>query len=258
MRIDAIIQSTGYHDMLALTLPLNKGHFDSVTVYTKRGDEATKAVCAREGVYCVETDLFHKGGSRFNRGAVYNEAFRDVIVPLHIARMEYNPWVCIIDSDIVMPDGWRSTFEGMPPEEEMFYGARRYNVETYEQWLAIKENPDCLKRLTRFRGYGYGYLNLLSIYSSTFKRLWIETQANPYLEWHDGSWADCAFRLNWGDHPWDPPTQPPDHALDHSAPEPCDTPTGLLRQLPFNVIHLGITGVNATGRHTPLWTTPTS
>lgn len=257
MRIDAIIESTGYHDMLALTLPLNKDAFDSVTVYTKTGDEATKAVCVANEVTCIETDLFTKGGSSFNRGAVYNEAFRRLLQKHAMLRQEPG-WICILDSDIVMPPGWREAFQGLPPEEECFYGARRYNVETMEQWLAVQANPECLRHLTLFRGYGYGYLQLFSVHSQTFRALWQHTRGNPYLEWHDGSWADCAFRLAWGDAPWDPPTQPPDHVLDHTVPEPCDPPTGLLRKLPFNVIHLGVTGLNATGRHTPLWTVPSA
>lgn len=254
MRIDAIIQSTAYADLLAVTLPANKASFDSVTVYTKIGDEPTKAVCACEGVACIETDLFTKGGSRFNRGAAFNASFHHLL-----AKHQLNVgWFCILDSDIIMPPNWRAAFEGLPPELECMYGARRYNVETPEQWAAVCADPEYLKQLTLFRGYGYSYLQLFSPRSSTFGALWQQTQGNPYLEWQDGSTADWVFRNAFGEAPWDPPTQPPDHALDHSVPEPCDLPTRMLRKLPFNVIHLGISGINATGRHTPLWTSPSS
>ncbi len=254
MRIDAIIQSSSYADMLAITLPLNKAAFDSVIVYTKRGDTATQVVCAANDVRCIETDRFTQNGSRFNRGAVFNEAFRGAIKEYSLGLRIGFGWICMLDSDIVMPAGWRETFEGLPPERECFYGARRYNVETAEQWAAVQADPEYLKQLTLFRGYGYSYVTLHHVGSSTFLRLWETTQGNPYPEWRDGSTADWMFRNQWGDCPWDPPTQPPDHTLDHSVPEPCDAPTGLLRKLPFNVIHLGISGVNATGRHTPLWT----
>lgn len=260
MRIDAIIQSTGYADMLAITLPLNKAAFDSVTVYTKRGDTATQAVCAANGVQCIETDRFTQNGSRFNRGAVYNEAFERHLRECSLGLRIGWGWVCVLDSDIVMPLGWRETFERLPPDEEGFYGARRYNVETPEQWAAVcsDDGDEALRRLTLYRGYGYGYLQLFHLHSITFRNLWYQTGGNPYPEWQDGSTADWMFRNAWGEHPWDPPTQPPDHVLRHDVPEPCDPPTGLLRKLPFNVIHLGITGINATGRHTPLWTTPST
>lgn len=254
MRIDAIIQSTNYADMLALTLPLNKGYFDSITVYTKVGDEPTKEVCAREGVTCIETNGFTANGSRFNRGKVYNEAF------LHLLQTstEMPNWVCILDSDIVLPPTFRAQFEGMEPDQECFYGARRYNVETMEEWQAVRADPDRLRKCLLYRGIGHGYLQCFSMRSSTFTRLWNETRGNPYLEWQDGSTADWVFRNHFGDQPWDPPTQPPDHILNHSVPEPCDPTRGLLRKLPFHVIHLGVTGVGANGRGTPLWTTPSA
>ena len=252
MRIDAIIQSTNYADMLELTLPQNRASFDTVTVYTKRGDEATKAVCARYDTTCIETDRFTQNGSRFNRGAVYNQAFWELAPMLR-------GWVCILDSDIIMPPGWRETFLKLPPDRKCFYGARRYNVETKEQYADVQARGDAaLRDLTLYRGYGYGYLQLFNVTSATFARAFQDTHGNPYPEWQDGSTADWMFRNLWGEHPWDPPTQPPDHVLDHTVPELCDPPTGLLRKLPFNVVHLGVTGVNSTGRHTPLWTGPSA
>lgn len=257
MRIDAIIQSFGYTDLLSVTLPLCKGFFDSIEVWTKTGDTATKDLCAREGVPCVETDLFTKGGSKFNRGAGFNEAFRGIV--RRGALLRQNPqWVCILDSDIVLPPTFRSTLDDMHQKGELdkehFYGARRYDVTTLEQWDKVKGwDQKELDKCLLYRGYGYSYLSLNHMLSSTFVRLWNQTGGNPYPEWHDGSTADWVYRNMWGHYDWDPPTQPPNHDLDHSVPEPCDTPKGLLRKLPFNVIHLGVTGINSTGRHTPLW-----
>lgn len=257
MKIDCIIQSFGYADFLAITLPINKGHFDGLTVWTKTGDEETKAVCAKHGVPCVETDLFTINGATFCRGAGFNAAFRQLVLD-YAAKQQVPEWVCILDSDIVLPPTFRSTLNQMAAQgildTECFYGARRYNVETVEQWERVKGWDQAeLDKLTLFRGYGYSYMSLNSMRSSVFLRLWRQTRGNPYPLWHDGSTADWVYRSAWGHHDWDPPTQPPDHVLDHSVPEPCDPPKGLLRKLPFNVIHLGIPGINATGRFTPRW-----
>lgn len=257
MRIDAILQSFDYADMLSITLPLNKRFFDGLTVWTKYGDEATKAVCAQEGVVCIETDLFTKDGCRFNRGRAFNKAFRQLV-------QEYNAvgknpeWVCILDSDIVLPPAFRSTLDEMESSgelnDEYFYGARRYNIETEEQWEKVKGwDQEELSKCLLYRGYGYSYLSLHNMCSSTFCRLWRETQGNPYLPYPDGSTADWVFRNHFGSYEWDPPTRPPNHILDHSVVGICDSPTGLLRQLPFHVLHLGVSGKNATGRNTPLW-----
>lgn len=256
MRIDAILQSFGYADMLSITLPLNKNSFDSLTVWTKTGDEATKAICAREGVPCVETDLFTKNGAKFCRGAGFNEAFRRLIYRYATIRCDPE-WICILDSDIVLPPNWRSTFEGLSPNSEHFYGARRYNIETMEQWEKVKGwDKEELDKCLLYRGYGYSYFSLNHFCSSTFVRLWLQTQGQPYFEHVDGSTADYLWRNNWGDHPWNPAPLPPDNILDHSILGPVDPPTGLLRQLPFNVLHLGLTGFNSKERITPLWTTP--
>lgn len=247
-KIYAFVQSTGYHDMLAITLPLNKAHFDEVIVHTKRGDDATIQVCVKNNVTCIETDLFQKGGSKFNRGAVFNEAFRQFF-----STGKELGWFCIMDSDIVLPPDFREKFFAEAIEPECMYGARRYNVETQEQWSEVCKDRAALQKLTLFRGYGYSYLQIFHPLSSMFLDLWRATLGNPYPEWNDGSTADWMFRNFWGDCPWNPPTEPPDHILDHSVPEPCDPPTKLLRKLSFNVVHLGITGINSDGRRTALW-----
>lgn len=257
MRIDALIHSCDYADMLAMTLPLNKPSYDSITVYTKFGDEGTKAVCRDNDVRCVETDGFTKNGAKFCRGAVFNEAFRQMIDDWHHNRLELD-WVETLDADIVKPSNWRAIFEALPPNREHFYGSRRYNVETREQWEKIKIDPEYVKHLTCFRGYAYSYAALFSPHSSTFGRLWNQTRGSAYPEYMDGSTADYLFRNEWGDHPWNPAPLPPDNILDHSILGLVDPPTGLLRQLPFNVLHLGETGKNATSRLTPLWNPPSS
>ncbi len=257
MRIDAILQSFGYADMLSITLPLCKNFFDGIEVWTKIGDEQTKAVCAREGVVCIETDLFTKNGDKFNRGRAFNEAFRR-LVKKYISISQNPQWVCVLDSDIVLPPNFRSTLDDMEKDgglnNECFYGARRYNIESQEQWEKVK-NWDQLEldKCLLYRGYGYSYLSLHHMCSSTFVRLWTQSGGNPYYQHYDGSEADWRFRNEFGSYEWDPPTLPPDNILDHSIKGPCDTPTGLLKQLPFNVIHLGITGIGATGRNSPLW-----
>lgn len=254
MRIDAIVQSVRYADMLAITLPLNLSSFDSITVWTAPGEEAVQQVCREYGVDCYTTDAFHRDGDPFNRGRAYNVAFRELIGKRMEKTDSPEGWVCQLDSDIVMPKGWRPAFETLPPDPECFYGARRYNVETAEQWAAIQADPAELNNALLYRGIGYGFLQCWNGISSTFIKAWNATQGNPHPEYPDGSTADWQWRNMWGDCPWNPPTQPPDHILDHSVAGPVDPPTGLLRQLPFNVIHLGITGQNDTHRKTPLWT----
>lgn len=226
---EAIIQSVNYSDFLAITLPLNRGLFDRVVVYTVPGDPAIE-VCKKEGVEWVETDSFYVNRSKFNRGAAYNQAFRN---------LKYNDWVTILDSDIVLPPDFGTA--GL--SREFFYGARRFNIETMADWERVKADPGTLNEYTLYRGFGYGYLQLFNVNSFIFKSL----GDRPYYEHPDGSEADWRFRNNWGDMTWDPPFD----LNGHHEKDVKDTGTHYLKCLPFNVIHLGITGVNSTGRHTP-------
>lgn len=258
MRITAIIQSFNYADMLSITLPLNKGFFDDIEVWTKTGDEATKAICAKEGITCIETDLFTLNGDKFNRGRAFNEAFRRIIRRNLIINQVRPEWVCILDSDVVLPPTFRETLNEMERkgeiDKECFYGARRYDVTTLEMWNKVKNwDQEELDKCVLFRGYGYSYFSLNHMGSSTFVRLWNQTGGNPYYQHPDGSEADWRYRNNWGSYEWNPPTLPPDNILDHSIQGIVDPPNGLLRQLPFNVIHLGVPGIGATGRGTPVW-----
>lgn len=248
--IDAIIASTSYHDMLEITLPLNKKHFQNIIVYTKFGDELTKNVCKKNSVICIETNNFNKNNFKFNRSAVFNEAF-NTLIKTYLSNGLNPGWVCILDSDIVLPDDFSEKIKAENLNSEYFYGARRYNVETQEQWESVKKDKSYLNSLVLFRGYGYGYFQIFNLTSKTFLNLWQNTFGNPYLERPDNSMSDWIFRNYWGEYEWNP--QSPDGILDHSILDNCDLPTGLLRQLPFNIIHLGITGINNDGRYTPMW-----
>ena len=241
MRFEAIIQSTNYTDLLEITLPLNKGHFDTIAVYTKTGDEATKSLCLKHGVECRETDNFAKDGAKFNRGAVYNES---------LANLSYGQWVIILDSDVILPEDFRAKIEAENLDKEYFYGARRYNIETLNDLKKVQSDPVKLKEYILYRGYGYGYFQMFHCESLVFKWLMAKSNGRPYYEHTDGSEADWRFRNFWGDVIWEP-----DFGINgHSEQNVRDPGTGKLKCLDFHLIHLGITGVNSTDRLTPKFT----
>lgn len=237
--IETIIQSTSYSDLLAITLAENVKVLgaDTITVYTARGDKDTLKVCAGLNVKCIETDNFTKNGSAFCRGAVYNEAFANLV---------HKDWVLILDSDIVLPADFLTNLARHGLHKEYFYGARRFNLERWKDWVSVKGGLRPLTDFTLFRGFGYGYLQLFNAKSFIFQSL----LPNAYPEHSDGSEADWRFRNNFGDIVWKPDFNLKGHLEDKVE----DHGTHYLRCLPFHVIHLGITGVNATGRATPLFT----
>lgn len=236
MKTECIIVSFDYSDFLSITLPLNRFAFDRLVVYTKKTDLTTQRVCAENGVECVATDAFTKDGAKFNRGAVYNEALRD---------LRFKEWVCLMDSDVIVTAGFSSQFATIGPNPDNFYGARRYNVETPEEWRAILADPSLLQSTLLLRGFGYGYFQLFHYDSCIFQSVW----NRQYPESFSCSESDWIFRNQWGEEIWDPPF----NLAGHLEKNVQDRGTGLLRCLPFPVIHLGQTGINSTERLTPSW-----
>lgn len=236
MKIECIIPSFDYSDFLSATLPFNRHAFDRIVVLTKPEDTETQRVCERNSVECIVTRAFVKNGSKFNKGAVYNQG---------ISNLRFNEWICLMDSDVVLPSFFKQAFQSVQPNNELFYGARRYNVETPELWAEIVKNPAVLKNVLLYRGFGYGYLQIFHRESQIFRK----ALDSKYPESFSGAESDWQFRNFWGQEIYCPPFD----QGGHQAKIVKDYGSKLLRCLPFSVVHLGVTGVNATGRKTIPW-----
>lgn len=90
----AIIVSVEYADLLALTLPYNRHHFEQVLIVTTPEDENTLAVAEANGADVFQTRLFYDKGAKFNKWAAL-EAGLDVL--------GRDDWICLIDADILWP-----------------------------------------------------------------------------------------------------------------------------------------------------------
>lgn len=100
----AITVAVGYTDLLALTLPYNRHHFESLTVVTDpRHAEEVSGVCVPNRADVVVTDLFYRGGAVFNKWAALEYA---------LDRIGRNGWLCLMDADVLWPKDWRVYEEG--------------------------------------------------------------------------------------------------------------------------------------------------
>lgn len=141
MRIELVVISHNYGDFLEETLPRNLQAVDAAVVVTHPGDRQTKALCQRLGVPCVETEVMHAKGDKFNKGRCIN---------LGLSHLRHDGWLLHVDADILLPDRFRSMLDYAELKEKNIYGADRLNVKTYEHWKNHKS-----KRLPQWR---YGYL----------------------------------------------------------------------------------------------------
>jgi len=128
----AVLVCVDYADFLALTLPRNIHHFESVTVVTTSTDTATLEVCKSLGVVSHTTDKFYLGGAHFNKFAALEEGL-DVC--------GRDGWLCVMDADIVWPKILSSDFE---PKIGNLYTPRRrmlrtnyFQIPAEEEWNTI-------------------------------------------------------------------------------------------------------------------------
>ncbi len=120
LRLEVVITSIGFDDLLDVTIPLNRGQFDTVIVVTNHADRRTHGVCKKHGALCVMSDLFEKNLRHFNKGAAINAG---------MDYFQYRGWRCVMDADVVVPPTFRTQlFNHTHLDVNAIYGADRIDV----------------------------------------------------------------------------------------------------------------------------------
>lgn len=229
--ITAIICATNYSDLLETTISENQSELDNIIVITNTTDSDTEQLCIKKSIKYIKTDIFYRNGDKFNRGMAYNQVFNIF--------KDYLDWVLLLDADIVLPKNFKKQFFDINPDINMMFSSRRYSIETYEDWISVKNNPEKLKNYLLYRGIGYGYFQLFNFKSEIIKNL--DKIKNGLIYPHNFPTvanADWIFRNYWSDWIFDPPLD--DNSNLHNLANN-DRPynSDLLRELPFKVCHLG-------------------
>lgn len=113
--MNAVIVCVEYDDLLCVTLPTIRPHFERVVVVTTASDTGTQQVCREGGAECYETNAFFRNGAEFNKGAAINEGF-DVL--------GRKGWLAVVDADIVFPSTVRK-FTGSLEPGKLYVPRRR-------------------------------------------------------------------------------------------------------------------------------------
>lgn len=213
----AILVSVDYADLLAITLPYNKHHFESVMVVTSPADIETVAVATICGAQVFVTGSFYERGAIFNKWLALEQGLD------HIGR---EGWICIMDADVLWP-------------KEIL--GKSVNPENNANWMSVGNLYSPLRRMMSSLPYPFALPS-----EDTWSNYPIHRNVNewagytqifhaddPHLgpaPWHETSWrhaggADSMFQRKW--------------------PAECKVrPT-------FEVLHLGPAGTNWCGRATP-------
>lgn len=181
----ALLVCVDYWDYLAVTLPLNKHHFDRMLIVTSPADHRTQQLCIENQVDCYPTNAFYENGAHFNKWKALEEGL-DVL--------GREGWLCLMDADIVWPQVVTFTKVGLQPGK-IYTPFRRmlHNVTLplppEEEWADLPRH----KLINEFSGY-------TQIFHAD----------DPVLgepPWHETNWehaggADTFFSRQWSKHNW--------------------------------------------------------
>lgn len=93
--MNAAMVCVNYSDLLAVTLPYNRHHFEQVLVVTSPNDTATQELAVEYGCTLHVTDAFYARGAKFNKWAALEEGLD--------ARDFRHGWLCLLDADVLWP-----------------------------------------------------------------------------------------------------------------------------------------------------------
>lgn len=206
----AVIVCVDFADLLALTLPYNRHHFDEVLIVTSPEDRETKEVARAHKAHLYKTYAFWRHGADFNKW---------LALELALDEMGRSGPICLLDVDILWP---KKADVSVATCGKLVTPFRRM-MENIEGLLSdgLPEEKDWWKfplhpQQREFAGYTQ-----------------IFHGEDPHLPkeppWHQTDWrhaggADSFFQALWSD-------------ADKVRP-------------PFEVLHLGAAGENWCGRAT--------
>lgn len=177
----AILVSVDYADLLEVTLPYNRHHFDEVMVVTSKADTATVSISKNNNCQVYQTDAFYENGAMFNKWKALEEA---------LDTYGREGWMCIMDADVMWPKNIREYNRVVgnlyTPMRRMFTKVEQ-PIPEEGRWAMCPLHP----QQTEFAGY-------TQIFHAT----------DPHLgtvPWHEINWrhaggADSFFQMKWPAH----------------------------------------------------------
>jgi GR25 family glycosyltransferase involved in LPS biosynthesis len=172
-KLDVIIVSVDYNDLLILTLQKNKRIFHNITVVTSKTDQKCKEICDKFGVSCIQSDIMYDNNSTFNKGKAINVGINSIENPDLILLLDAD---IIVENDINLHD----------LNDKYLYTSERIILPNYDSYLDYINNG-VYNKLERDQGLGF--YQLFSINNNSINR------NNPYPDnSSDASWSDLEFR----------------------------------------------------------------
>lgn len=120
-----------YARTLSICLARNMRHLTECLVVTKPGDPCVDVARSVPGVRVFETDVFTRGGARFNKGWAMELGFSE---------LGRDGWICVLDADVILPD--HLPLERLRPDA--LHGAKRRVLEDVDRWSPGLDWQTCM------------------------------------------------------------------------------------------------------------------
>lgn len=124
-RLEAVTVCIDHADFLRETIKWNHSHFDRHIIVTSPDDKETLDVCHQYNLEHLKTEDAHRFGKPFNKGRVIERA---------LCLLSADSWRIHLDSDIALPQGFRTLCQTADLDPSFIYGADRINVYGWEKW----------------------------------------------------------------------------------------------------------------------------
>ena len=176
-KLDVVIVSVNYNDLLLVSLQHNSKIFDNITVVTSSDDILCQKICQKFGVNCVITDVMYEDNAIFNKGKAINEGIKSLKNP---------DFVLLIDADIVIKD----KIDVNELNENILYSSDRWICKSYNLYNQWQEGTLTIEKIGRNEGdKGIGFFQLFNISNSNIDK------EKPYPEMsNNAAWSDLVFR----------------------------------------------------------------
>lgn len=209
----AFMVCVDYSDLLSVTLPYNRHHFNEVHVCSTVGDTGTRRVVEACSATLHTTDLFYADGAAFNKWRALEWT---------LGRAGRYGDICLMDADVLWPKGAE-----VACSKGLLFSPLRRMLMSIDMWrnsagefVVPPEDTWSAYHIHRNVEEWAGYTQIFHA----------DDQALGDAPWHDTTWrhaggADSFFQAKW--------------------------PAACKARPPWNVLHIGEPGANWMGRATP-------
>jgi len=174
-KIDIIMVSVNYNDILPITLKSIPKEF-KMTVVTTKEDTECQSICDELGIDFIISERIYEDGALFNKGKAINDGIKSLKDP---------EWILLLDADIYLKDDFLEVITKSNLNRIDLFICRRLIVDNYNTFLKWK-NGENVGHMERAKGYGFFHLfnikkfgNNRSIFPENYK---------------DASFSDLEFR----------------------------------------------------------------